>query len=76
MNQGIALVGTARINKLRNCIMPLHKEMKKEGRGAVAIKTCKPDGVELRAIEWFDNLIAISILTTYEAVEPTSQVKR
>ena len=36
---------------------------------------CKYDGAELRAIKWFDNR-AVSILTTYEAVEPMIQVKR
>ena len=75
MNQGIALVGTVRANRLRNCTMPLDKDMKKEGRGTVAIQTCKSDGVELRAIKWFDNR-AVSILTTYEAIDPTIQVKR
>ena len=75
MNQGIALVGTVRANRLRNCTMPLDKDMKKEGRGTVAIQTCKYDGAELRAIKWFDNR-AVSILTTYEAVEPMIQVKR
>ena len=55
MNKGIALVGTFRANRLRNCIIPSDKDMKKEGRGTIAIKTCKYDGVELRAIKWFDN---------------------
>ena len=75
MNQGIALVGTVRANRLRNCTMPPDKDMKKEGRGTVAIQTCKSDGVELRAIKWFDNQ-DVSMLTKYEAVEPTSQVRR
>ena len=75
MNEGIALVGTFRANRLRNCIMPSDKDMKKEGRGTIAIKMCKSDGVELRAIKWFDNR-AISILTTYETVEAASQVRR
>ena len=74
MNQGIALVGTVRANRLRNCTMPLDKDMK-IGRGTVVIQACKSDGVELRAIKWFDNR-AVSILTTYGAVELTIQVKR
>ena len=75
INQGIALVGTVCANRLRNCTMPLEKDMKKEGRGTVAIQTCKSDGVELRAIKWFNNR-AVSILTTYEATEAMIQVKR
>ena len=51
MNQGIALVGTVCASRLRDCTMPLDKDMKKEGRGTVAIQTCKSDGVELRAIK-------------------------
>ena len=49
--------------------------MKKEGRGTIAIKTCKYDSVKLCAIKWFDNW-AVSNLTTYEAGEPLSQVRR
>ena len=71
----IALVETLCANRLRNSIMPSDKDMKKEERGTMAIKTCKSDGVELRVIKWFDNR-AVSILTTYEAVEHTSQVRR
>ena len=55
MNHRIALVGTVRANRLKNCIMPPDKNMKKEGRGTVTIKTCKFDGVELRGVKWFDN---------------------
>ena len=55
MNKGIALVGTVHANRLRNCIMPSEKDMKKEGRGSIAIKTCKSDGDEVHAIKWFDN---------------------
>ena len=55
--------------------MPSDKDMKKEERGTTAIKTYKSDGVKLRVVKWFDNR-AVFILTTYEAVEPTSQVRR
>ena len=47
------------------------KDMKKERRGTNAIKICKSDAAELCAIKWFDNW-AISVLITYQAVEPTS----
>ena len=39
MNQRIALVGTGRANRLRNYIMPSEKDMKKERRGTIPIKT-------------------------------------
>ena len=39
MNQRMALVGTDRANRLRNYIMPSDKDMKKEGRGTIAINT-------------------------------------
>ena len=43
MNQGIALVGAVRANGLRNCIMQSDKDMKKEGRGTIAVKMCQSD---------------------------------
>ncbi|XP_065677314.1 uncharacterized protein LOC136092720 [Hydra vulgaris] len=75
LNQGIALVGTVQPNRFTNCKMSTDKDMKKNERGLVEIKTCQNDGVELRAIKWFDSR-SVNIRTTYESVVPTTQVKR
>ena len=75
LNQGIALVGSVRPNRITDCKMSADKDMKNKGRGSVEIKTCQYNGVELHATKWFDNR-SVNILTTYELVVPTTQVKR
>ena len=75
MKQGIGMVGTVRANKLRNCQLPSNKTLRQKGRESAEIKICVSDNVELRAIKWFDNRV-VTILTTFEAVVPSSQVKR
>ena len=49
--------------------------MQQKGRGLSEVKTCEIDGIELRAIRWFDNR-AVTVLTTYEAIQPSTKVKR
>ena len=49
--------------------------MKKSGRGSVELWTTNYDGVELRAVKWFDNRGG-TLLSTYESVNPTSDVSR
>ena len=75
MNQGIAMVGTVHPNRLRNCQLCSDKSLREKGRGSAEVKICLSDNVELRAIKWFDNR-AVTILTTIEAVLPTTQVRR
>ena len=74
-SQGIALVGTVPSNRLRNCQLSSDRIMRQKGRGSAEVKTCVSDNVELRAIKWFDNR-AVNILTTFEEVVPTVQIKR
>ena len=51
------------------------KVMGETGRESTEMKSCKINGSELSVIEWFDNRPEI-ILTTYEAVLPSTNVKR
>ena len=74
MKQGIAIVGTVHTNRLRNCQLSSDKTVRQKGRGSAEIKICVNDNVELWTIKWFDNR-AVTILTTFEAVVPSSQVK-
>ena len=75
MKQGVGMVGTVHGNRLRNCQLSSDRTLHQKGRGSAEIKICVSDNVELRAIKWFDNR-AVTILTTFEAVVPSSQVKR
>ena len=68
MNQRIASAATIHANRLRNCIMPSDKDMEKEGKATIVIKTFKSVDVTLCNIKGFDNW-AVSLLTTYEVVE-------
>ncbi|XP_047144588.1 piggyBac transposable element-derived protein 1-like [Hydra vulgaris] len=57
--QGNTCLETVRSNRLLNCKMSSDKDMKKDGRGSVELWTTDSDGVELRAIKWFDNRCVI-----------------
>ena len=75
MKQRIEMVGIVRANRLRNCQLSSDKTLCQKGKGSAEIKICVSDNVELRAIKWFDNRV-VAIPTTFEAVAPSSQVKR
>ena len=75
MSQGIAVLGTVRSNRLRNCKMIPDAELRKKRRGSMEIKLASEDNIELRVIKWFDNR-PVTMLTTFEAVEPIKQVRR
>ena len=54
-DQGIGCLGTVRANRLSKIKMASDQVMRKNGRGSVELWTTTYDGVELRAIKWFDN---------------------
>ena len=49
--------------------------MRQKGTGSSEVKTCEIDGIEPRAITWFDNR-AVTVLTIYEAIQPYTKLKR
>ena len=49
--------------------------MREKGRGSTEMKSCKTNGSELGVIRWFDNW-PLTILTMYEVVQPSTNVKR
>ena len=49
--------------------------MREKGRGSTEMKSCKINASESRVIRWFDNR-STTILTKYEAVQPSTNVKR
>ena len=55
--------------------MTTDQVMKKSGRGNVELWTTNYDGVELRAVKWFDNR-GVTLLSTCESVNPRSDVSR
>jgi len=73
--QGIACLGTVRINRVPGCNVPSDADMKKEGRGSTVIQTAVVDGVKLRAVKWFDNR-GVVLLTSYASGQPVSSVDR
>jgi hypothetical protein len=73
--QGIACVGTVRGNRLPGCKLPEDKVMRKKGRGTMELQTATIQGVELRAVKWFDNR-GVTLLSPYAAIEPVTTVQR
>ena len=74
INQDIGRIGAVGANRLRNCQLSSDKELRHKGRGSAEIKICVSGNMEVWEIRWFDNK-AVTILTTFEAVMPLSQVK-
>ena len=75
MQQGKAVAGTVRSNRLKGCVLSNDKVMRQKGRALSEVKTCEIDDIELRAIRWFNNR-SVTVLTTYEAIQPFTKVKR
>ena len=73
--QGIACVGTVRANRLRGCKLPDDKVLRKKGRGAMVLQTVTIDGVDLRAVKWFDNR-GVTLLSPYAAIELITNIQR
>ena len=73
--QGIASVGIVRSNRLPNIKLPTDTVMKAQGRGTTALLTTDVDDVEMYAVKWFDNR-GVTLLSTFEAVNPITNVER
>ena len=56
-----------------NCKITTNQAMKKSGRGTVELWSTNYDGIELRAVKWFDNW-GVTVLSTYKSVNPTSDM--
>ena len=68
MQQGIAVVGTVRSNRLKGCVLSNDKVIRQKNRGSSEVKTCEIDDIELRAIRWFDKCVV--------TIKPSTKVKR
>ncbi|KAH7943822.1 hypothetical protein HPB52_011866 [Rhipicephalus sanguineus] len=51
----ISSVGTVREARLKGCKLPSDKELKRKGRGSYVEMETTFEGVNLRAVKWFDN---------------------
>nr|CAH7723240.1 unnamed protein product [Callosobruchus chinensis] len=47
--------GTIRINRFQGCTFSSDRQMKRRGRGCYEEKQASIEGIEIRAIKWFDN---------------------
>ena len=74
-DDGFATVGTVRSNRLKGCALPKESDMKKKGRGSTIYNHTLCGEVDLNVVRWFDNK-AVTLLSTYTAVEPVKKVRR
>uniref|UniRef100_A0A3Q1EXC1 PiggyBac transposable element-derived protein 2-like n=1 Tax=Acanthochromis polyacanthus TaxID=80966 RepID=A0A3Q1EXC1_9TELE len=74
-NKGIPALGTVRENCLRGCTFSADAEMKKKGRGTFEEQEAVVDGVEVRAVKWFDNR-GVIVASTFASAQPVSSVER
>ncbi|KAJ8963011.1 hypothetical protein NQ317_006820 [Molorchus minor] len=59
---GIKSVATIRSNRLRGLKIMREKEMKRNGRGSYVENTANVDGVDVHAVQWYDNRICLLFL--------------
>uniref|UniRef100_A0A3P8SS87 PiggyBac transposable element-derived protein domain-containing protein n=1 Tax=Amphiprion percula TaxID=161767 RepID=A0A3P8SS87_AMPPE len=74
-NKGIPALGTVRENCLQGCTFSADTEMKKKGRGTFEEQEAVVDGVEVRAVKWFDNR-GVVVASTFASAQPVSSVER
>ncbi|KAH8031027.1 hypothetical protein HPB51_012495 [Rhipicephalus microplus] len=72
---GINSVGTVREARLKGCKLPSDKELKDKGRGPYLAMATTFEGVNLRAVKWFDNS-HVSVLSSFASAPPEQLVKR
>lgn len=72
---GIGSVATIRSNRLKGLNILSEKEMKKRGRGSHIENTAHVNGVDIRAVQWYDNRI-VSLVSTFSGTYPITKVKR
>lgn len=72
---GIKSVATVRANRLKGLKGLTEKEMKAKGRGSHTEVTATVDGVDVHAVQWYDNRI-VSLISTFSATDPLTKVKR
>lgn len=71
----IHCVGTVCQSRLAGCNFSEDLAMKNKCRGAFEEKETKHDGVQLKAVQWYDNR-AVTLLSTYASANPTVSVGR
>lgn len=72
---GISSVGTVREARLKGCKLPSDKELKRKGRGSYVEMETTFEGVNLRAVKWFDNR-HVTLLSSFASALPDHPVKR
>lgn len=74
-NGGIPALGTVRQNHLQGCSFSQDTELKKKGRGTFKEQQAVVDGVEVRAVKWFDNK-GVIVCSTFASAQPVSHTER
>lgn len=72
---GIQSVATIRQNRLKNLTCISEKEFKKKGRGSHIEKTANINGVDIHAVQWYDNRI-VSLASSFCGTDPITKVGR
>lgn len=74
-NRGIPALGTVRQNRLKGSSLSQDKTLKKKGRGTFEEQQAVVDGVEVRAVKWFDNR-GVIVASTFASAQPVSIAER
>lgn len=72
---GLLPLGTVRLNRVPNAGMPVEKDLKKNGRGAMVEKVATVDDVNLSLVSWYDNK-QVNLLSAFVGSEPISTKRR
>ncbi|XP_062256971.1 piggyBac transposable element-derived protein 2-like [Platichthys flesus] len=72
-NNGIPALGTVQQCRLPGCSFSTDTDMKKKGRGTFEEKRSVVDGVEIRAVKWFDHR-GVIVARSFAGAHPVSNI--
>nr|CAI5842449.1 unnamed protein product [Callosobruchus analis] len=72
---GIKSVATIRSNRIKNLETMSEKKMKKKWSRLTRRKTATVNGVDVHAVQWYDNRI-VSLASSYCGTDPITEVRR
>ena len=70
---GFLTIATIRSDRIKSCLLPCEKDLKKRGRGAHAYRTDLNS--RMSVLRWYDNK-CIQMCSNYSDPAPTSTIKR
>lgn len=73
--EGIFALGTVRSNRLSGCRFSNDTDLRKKGRGTFEEKEVGFNGIDIRAVKWYDNR-GVILASTFSKARPVGTIQR